>query len=109
MLKAALFAIIALSAFLVGCAAEDPACAPGPRAYRFCSDDAVWECPVGTPDQIARKKERDDKCKAAPDPIQCLLDTEAEMVPAVLHADCAGGDMVCQEDPLATPSWASCK
>ena len=109
MLKAAVFSLFTLSTALVGCAAEDPSCAPGERAFRFCDDDAVWECPVGTPDQIARKKEREDKCKQAPDLLKCLSETEAEMVPAVLKADCGGGDMVCEEDPLASPSWASCK
>jgi hypothetical protein len=109
MLKAAVLALLALSAALGGCAAEDPTCAPGVRAFRFCSDDAVWECPVGTPDQIARKKEREDKCKQAQDLLKCLSETETEMVPAVFEADCGGGDMVCEEDLLASPSWASCK
>jgi len=103
--------VVILGVGLGACASEDPSCEPGEQTFRFCSDDAVWECPVGTPAQIAAKQEREDRCAKESDPVQCLLDSadEVEMVPARLEADCGEAGQVCREELGVGGAVATCK
>ncbi len=87
----------------------DPACAPGEDSYRICSHDEVWECPVGTAAQLAEKQRVEDECNQQPDPIQCLLETEREMFPMTLIADCKGGGQICVETVTVTVHTATCE
>lgn len=87
----------------------DPECAPNRYSYRVCSDNTVWECPRGTPEQVAEKEKKEAQCDDAPDRIKCLLDIEHEMVPMRKIMECGPGGTRCVSDPMATPSSASCE
>ncbi len=107
----ALTAIIALA-----CGNPPPTCAATADAYRVCSNEQVWECPVATSEQLAAKKVLDDKCAMEADRVKCILNTKYPQFPMTLKADCKGGNELCKEStggadagvPVGTKS-ASCQ
>lgn len=82
---------------MVACKNPPPTCAAGDEEYPICSDDRIWLCPRGTPEQIAAKQAIEDACNAEDDPVQCLLDAEFEQVETQLVEDCTASDQVCED------------
>lgn len=104
-LPAALVAVLSLSS----CANPPPECAATAAAYRVCSDEQVWECPVATPAQLSAKQVIEDGCKQAPDQVKCLLDAKFELYPMTLVARCAEAGQVCVEGMGVGAKTASCQ
>lgn len=109
--------IVALASIVVlACGSPAPTCSATADAYRVCSNEQVWECPVATSEQLAARKVLDDKCAMEADKTKCILNTKYPQFPMTLKADCKGGNELCKEStagadagiPVGTKS-ASCQ
>ena len=97
------FLLLASLVFTFGaCSNPPPTCSATETAYRVCSDNQVWECPVATPQQLAARKVIDDDCKQQADPVKCVLNAKYEQLTMKLAADCQGGGQRCV-DSSASP------
>jgi len=94
----------------MSCSADEPTCAPDETKFTFCDGEDVYECPVGTAEQIAAKKELEERCAMAEEPTQCRLDSgdELEQVPAMLKSACGEDGKACISISGASGSSASC-
>lgn len=99
-LRLLLLAVISLT--FAACSNPPPTCSATETAYRVCSDNQVWECPVATAQQLAARKVIDDDCKQQADQVKCILNAKYEQFPMKLAADCQGGGQRCV-DSSASP------
>lgn len=97
------------AALLAACGSPPPTCSATDEAYRICSDDQVWECPVATAQQLAAKQAITDACQQEANPNQCILRAKYEMFPMNLVAKCKEGGLVCKETLSAAMKTAACE
>jgi len=95
---------------VAACGEDEPTCVPGEVKFTFCDGDDVYECPVGTADQVAAKKEQEETCAMAEDPTKCLLDSSGDLeeVPATHKSACGEDGLVCISSSGAAGTSASC-
>lgn len=94
--------LTAATVTLVACSNPPPTCSATETAYRVCSDNQVWECPVATAQQLAARKVIDDDCKQQADQVKCILNAKYEQLPMKLTADCQGGGQRCVDATATT-------
>ena len=86
---------------VAACASPPPTCAASEAAFDICSDNQVFECPVGSTEALAEKQAIEDACAESADPTGCIFDAEFEQFPTTLKADCAGAGQVVHLSRLA--------
>jgi hypothetical protein len=75
-------------------------------SYTICAEEQVWECPVATAEQQAKKKAITDACG---NDTQCILNAKYEMYPMTLKAKCGEGGQVCVQSMGPGAQSASCQ
>jgi hypothetical protein len=105
LVRAALVTAFAAFSF-AACASDPPTCSATDMSYTICAEEQVWECPVATAEQQAKKKAITDACG---NDTQCILNAKYEMYPMTLKAKCGEGGQVCVQSMGPGAQSASCQ